>query len=131
MTSRRLWMCCGPSILCGIDAAVTLICQPRLYWRSGYQFVQESNPLAKLLLEFHPAALPIASLAWIALFSAAILYFPAATARVLALVILVGHSLGVSTWLIREPWGWFWCLVVWALARYLFERFWDETRHKP
>jgi hypothetical protein len=130
MISRRAWLYVGPAVMCLIDLAVTLAYQPSEYWHQGYQFVHESNPAARWFLQIHPLAFLGASLLWILAFSAAIFSLRFATARIVALAVLLAHAFGASTWLIREPYGWLWCFGVWLLARYLFGRFWDQSPTK-
>ena len=129
--SRRAWLCIGPAVLCVIDVAVTLAYQPSRYWQEGYQFAHDANPLARWLLEVHPLVFLGGNLLWILAFSAAMLGLRFTIARIVALAILFAHAFGASTWLIREPHGWLWCLGVWLLARYLFGRFWDPSPAKP
>ena len=131
MTSKRAWTWIGPAVMCGIDVGLTLALQPSRYWQEGYQFAHDANPLARWLLAVHPLALLGAILLWVLAFSAAISRLHWRTARLAALVILFGHAFGASTWLIRRPYGWLWCLGVWLLARYLFGRFWDQSPAKP
>jgi len=129
-TSERAWTWIGPAVMCAVDVGVTLACQPDSYWREGYAFGYESNPIARWFLEIGPLALMAGGLAWILCFSAVILHLRAGAARVVALGLLFGHALGASTWLIRLPLGWAWCLAVWLLARWLFGRFWDEPTRR-
>ena len=131
MLSQRVWLCVGPAVMCMIDVGLTLAFQPSRYWQEGYQFSHDANPLARWLLELHPLAFLGASLLWILALSAAMFRLRWRTARIAALVVLFGHALGASTWLIRRPYGWVWCFGVWLLARYLFGRFWDPSPAKP
>ena len=131
MLSQRAWTWIGPTVMCLIDVGVTLACQPAKYWQEGYRFVHEANPVARWLLAIDPFALVAGNLLWILLFSTVIVRLPFRSARVVALVILIAHALGASTWLIRQPYGWLWCLAVWVLARSLFALFWDGPRRGP
>ena len=128
--SRRAWTCIGPAVLCVVDVGVTLACQPEEYWLESYQSGHESNPLARWLLETGPLAFAAGGLVWILLFSAVVWHLRLAAARLVALAILLAHALGASTWLIRQPYGWAWCLAVWLLARFLFGLFWDAPEQR-
>ena len=130
MTSKTAWTWIGPAVMCGIDVGLTLALQPSRYWQQGYHFAHDANPLARWLLVVHPLAFLGGNLLWILAFSAAIFRLRPGSARVAALAILFAHGIGASTWLIREPYGWLWCLGVWLLARYLFGRFWDDSPAK-
>ena len=130
MRSRRAWTWIGPAVMCVVDVGATLACQPDRYWREGYGFGHESNPVARWLLELGPPALVAGGLAWVLFFSVVILHLRFGAARVVALALLFGHAFGASTWLIRLPHGWAWCLGVWLLARWLFGLFWDGPKQR-
>jgi hypothetical protein len=113
-------------VLCAIDVGVTIAYQPDRYWRESYRFAHDATPLAQWLLEIGPAAMVAGASVWILAFWATLCRLRFDAARMVALAILLGHALGASTWLVWQPYGWARCLAVWAVARWLFGRFWDE-----
>ncbi len=54
LSARRLWMCIPILLPYLADVCLTLIGQPSAYWGSGYQYVDETNPLGYWLLHLHP-----------------------------------------------------------------------------
>jgi hypothetical protein len=122
-------MCIGPVALALIDAAVTLFGQSLDYW-DGYATVREDNPVAYAFLRFHPLVFAIGTAIWISLFTAAIHVLPMALARVVAFVVMLGHAIGASTWLIRWRFGIVWVLVFLVLVRMLDNLIW-RSRLRP
>ncbi len=119
---NRLPLCYGPIALCLCDVIATLAGQPAAYWGGDYARVIEGNPLPKWLLSQSPGLFVGSIVLWILVFSVAIIRLPTRTARPLAFVVMIGHALGASTWLIRLPFGLVWVLILFLAAKY-FDRF--------
>ncbi len=97
----RFWFWVGPATFSLFDGIVTLLGQPPVYWNDGYQVVQEYNPLGAYLLRIGPVTFMLALLIWIGINIALISYVPRVVARWWSLMLLVGHSVGVATWLFQ------------------------------
>jgi len=99
-------MCCGPVVACLCDLTVTLTGQSAEYWSGNWEAVTEGNPIPHWLLTQHPLALCGGIAVWIAVFCTAILRLRPQAARVVALVVMLGHATAAGTWLLNmEPWG--------------------------
>ena len=123
--SKRTRMCAGPVVMVVVDATLTLWGQAPEYWTDGYAFVRENNPIACRLLELHPVAFVLGVVLWTALFTAAIHRLPIEWARVVAFVVMFGHTFGAATWLLRWPFGLVAVLGIFLLARALDRLIWE------
>jgi hypothetical protein len=103
------WLVLLPIAVCLADVGLTLQGQPTEYWRGNYAEANEGNPLPRLFLEVHPLAFVALVLAWIAGFTAVILLIRRRWAVLVCLVIILGHTVGTLSWLLRNrPFGhWF------------------------
>jgi len=126
---NRTMMCIGPVAMVVIDAVVTLMGQSSDYW-DGYATVREQNPLAYLLLRFHPLLFAVGVALWAALFTTAIQFLPIALARLVAFAVMLGHALGVSTWLIQWRLGVLSVLALLIVVRVLSTWTWDRGTHE-
>ncbi len=129
VASKRTLMCIGPVSLAAFDAAITLVGQSPDYW-DGYATVREHNPLAYLLLRFHPLVFAIGIAIWMVLFITAIHLLPIEIARIAAFTVLLGHALGASTWLLQCRFGVLYVLALFLLARSLDSFIWDQGTQK-
>lgn len=99
-------MCCGPVVACLCDLTVTLGGQSAQYWSGNWAAVTEGNPIPRWLLTQHPLALCGGIAVWIAVFCTAILRLGSQPARVVSLVVMLGHATAAGTWLLNmKPWG--------------------------
>jgi hypothetical protein len=128
IASKRMVMCIGPIALVVTDAVVTLVGQSPDYWH-GYATVREHNPIAYLLLRFHPLLFAIGVTLWAALFTTAIYFLPIRLARVVALAVMLGHALGTSSWLIQWRFGLLSVLALLIVVRALSDLIWNGAAH--
>ena len=101
MRQSRLWLCVGPVAFCLLDVGLTLHGQPVEYWHGDYGTAFEGNPFFRWFLQQHPFAGLGIVVAWISVFSLAILWLPTKLARVAAFTVLFGHTLGAASWLVH------------------------------
>jgi len=119
-------MCAGPVVMVVVDAALTLGGQAPEYWAGDCSFVRESNPIACPLLELHPMAFVLGVVLWTVSFTAAIHRLPTGWARVVAFVVMFGHTLGAATWLLRWRYGLLAVPGIFVVARALDTLIWDS-----
>lgn len=107
---------------CGADVAMTLVGQPAAYWAGNRAAAQDFNPLARGLLEVHPAAFPLAAAVGLVVLAVVFHIRPGARfAIVIAFVVTFAQSVAAAGWLIRYgPLGWVGALLVLLIA----ERLW-------
>jgi hypothetical protein len=123
-------MCVGPVALALTDAAITLWGQAPEYWSEGYRTVREHNPLAHLLLAWHPAAFVVGIVAWAILIALTIHRLPLSLARVFAFFIMMGHALGVTTWLLHWRYGLIAVAVLFLMVWLLDKLIWKSTNQE-
>ncbi len=119
-SAARARLVIAPLAMGLLDVVLTVIGQPGEYWAGGKAAALESNPLARLFLELHPLAFPIAAAVYLTLVGLLIVRSRREVAQALALVFTLGHAFGTSTWLLRLPWGIAYCVVLWVAARWLY-----------
>src|SRR6266705_1942933 len=90
MQRSRLWLCVAPVAFCLLDVGLTLRGQPAEYWQGDYGTAFEGNPFFRWFLQQHPFAGLGIAVAWISVFSLAILWLPTKLARVGAFTVLFG-----------------------------------------
>jgi hypothetical protein len=66
---------------------------------------REANPLGGWLIHLHPLAFVAGVSVALVLYALLLRLAPANVARVLCFVILFGHAVGASTWLVRDRGG--------------------------
>lgn len=81
-----------------LDLAFTLIGQSQDYWRN-FQFFNEANPLAAILLSWHPAFFIISFLFYLAIIMFLIVNLNGLIGTMLYLFFFLIHSWGSSSWL--------------------------------
>jgi hypothetical protein len=103
------WLALLPIFVCLADVGLTLHGQPVEYWHGDYAAVVEGNPLPRFFMELHPLAFIVLVFVWVAAFTVIILFAPPRWALFACLAIIVGHSIGTASWLVRgRPFGpWF------------------------
>jgi hypothetical protein len=103
-----IWLVLLPIAVCLADVGLTLQGQPEAYWRGDYQTVNEGNPLPRLFLELHPLAFAVLALGWIGCFTVLILLSRRRWAIYACFAVIVGHTVGALSWLLRSrpigPW---------------------------
>jgi hypothetical protein len=92
----RLWLLAA--WCCSIDASLTLVGQPRAYWAGQRGETNEANPLARMLLEWHPLAFAAGTVAAALAYALLLARLPLVLARLTSLAIVFAHSLGVAMW---------------------------------
>ena len=99
--------------------------QPDPYWSGDYSQPLEANPPMRWLLSQHPGAFAAATLAWVVLFSAAIMLLPLRLARVISVALILGHTWGASSWLlVHVPHGFWWTVALMMTSAVLVEVGW-------
>ena len=99
--SARFWLCIPPTLACGCDVLMTLLGQGGSYWAGDYASVDEFNPLARLLLQQHPAAFLAAAVLSSVLVSTVLLRLPGPLAVVACFLVTFGHTVAAASWLAR------------------------------
>jgi hypothetical protein len=98
---RKLWLCLPPFLFALLDAGLTLYGQPDPYWQGDYSYPLELNPAGFWLLHRHPLAFATGVVCWAVCFSALILRLSPRPAFWFALLLTLGHGVGVTSWLLR------------------------------
>lgn len=99
--TRKLWLCLPPFLFALLDAGLTLHGQPDPYWSGDYSHPLELNPVGAWLLRQHPLTFALGTFGWALGFSTIILTLPARPAFWLAVLLALGHGVGVASWLLR------------------------------
>jgi hypothetical protein len=121
----RVWLCVGPLLFCLLDGAVTLHGQPAAYWAGQYDQAVEWNPLVRWFMVRHPLLLLAGACGWVLLFSSLILLLPDNTARVVAFLVQLDHTIGAASWLTRfGALGWAGCVALFLVSRAVMEVTW-------
>lgn len=97
---RLLGLCLPPVLLCASDCTATLLGQSASYWAGKYVQVNETSPTFNHLLQIHPGIFTVGMLLWAAVFVGMILLLPDTLALILSIVVTLGHTVGVATWLL-------------------------------
>lgn len=80
------------------DAFCTIVGQPAKYW-SDYSRYWEGNPLAQILLKFHPLAFVLGILLWAVFSNCLIRFVPWRLSQLYFLALFLGHSSAIFSWL--------------------------------
>jgi hypothetical protein len=119
MRRPRIWLCLTPLGFAVLDAGLTLAGQGGRYWSGAYLHANEGNSVYRWLLQQHPSAFAAGILAWLALFSLAILAVPRRLAIAIAVAIVLGHTWGLATGLVANvPHGYWVALAMFLVAGY-------------
>jgi len=118
--AQRSRLTVAPIAMACFDLVATLLGQTDEYWAGDYQTVLEANPVARVLLETHPATLILAFVPYLAVIAVLVGQLRVDLARSLALAFTLGHTFGASTWLLRLPGGILYCVLAWVVARLLW-----------
>jgi hypothetical protein len=105
MRCSRAWLCLPPLVLVLLDGALTLHGQPARYWTGEFVRRQELNPLADLLLAWHPGAFLLGWAGWCLLIATMICFSPVRLAFWGALVCSLGHGCGAASWVVAAGGG--------------------------
>lgn len=111
-----------PSLAAIADGLLTVAGQPDGYLSGDASTVREWNPVARYLLSFSPWAFAIGICCWIAILCITIFLLRDRNAVVLSLFVCAAHLVGVSTWLIRYPYGILWVFLLWICFRFTLFR---------
>jgi hypothetical protein len=127
--TRKLWLCLPPFQFAILDAGLTPHGQPDPYWAGDYSRPLELNPVGAWLLRQHPLTFALGTLSWALGFGTIILILPARPAFWLAVLLALGHGVGVASWLLRlGPTGFLLALLFLLAAERLARICW---RHGP
>jgi hypothetical protein len=102
MTQRRLtslWIVLPAIVVTLADWAVTFIFQPPIYWSGAFEARSEISPLGHGLLGIHPLAFSAFMVIYILVIVALVLFLKSPWNKVVALVVIVGHTAGIYGWL--------------------------------
>ena len=102
---RLLGLCVVPALLAALDGFVTLNGQPPAYWRGDHSHVIEGTPGFRMLLTHGPAAYIAGLTLWVLAFVGMILLLPSTLALAVCLQFTLGHAIGASSWMNRNPHG--------------------------
>src|SRR6185436_4667637 len=98
--ARRGRLLVAPWTALAADAAVTLFLQSSDYWSGRYQAASEGEIIGATMLRLHP----LAFVAWIAVWGAALAIVIVFVPRILARIVCVGaallHTFALLTWLL-------------------------------
>ncbi|MBL7132678.1 MAG: hypothetical protein ISS78_01140 [Phycisphaerae bacterium] len=106
--TKRLWLCICPAAVCVLDQAVTLWSQPTGYLQGNYALAAEASPPFRWLLRLHPLAYVAGAAVGLGLYVAILLLSPRRLAMTTAIIIILGHSWGTATWLVRRVTHGYW-----------------------
>jgi hypothetical protein len=95
----RFWIVLPAILLTISDAALTLLFQPSTYWSGEFATAHEVSPLGAAFLHIHPLAFGAFMLAWASLIVIIASRLNEPWNRVGVLMIVLGHTAGVSDWL--------------------------------
>ncbi len=134
--TRRLWLCICPAAVCVLDQAITLWSQPAGYHQGNYALAVEASPPFKWLLRQHPLAYVGGAAAGLGVYMAILLLSPRRFAMTASIVIILGHSWGTATWLIRHVGHGYWlAMALFVVSGILIMVTWDKSMrpevHKP
>jgi hypothetical protein len=99
--TRRLCLCLPPFLFALLDAGLTLHGQPHPYWSGDFSQPLELNPVGAWLLRQHPLTFALGVLCWALGVCTIIMILPARPAFWLAVLLALGHGVGVASWLLR------------------------------
>jgi uncharacterized damage-inducible protein DinB len=75
--------------------------QDQAYWAGDLERVNELNPVGWILLRWHPLVFVGGILLWMATFCTILCWLPTRLAVLCALGLVVAHTFGATTWLVR------------------------------
>ncbi len=100
VTHRLLGLCLPALLAWALDDCFTLLGQSPDYWDGDFAAVNEGSPTFNHLLQVHPLAFALGSVAWAGVFVAIILLLPDALALAVSIAVTLGHSAGAATWIL-------------------------------
>lgn len=96
---HRLWLCL-PALLCSVfDGIITLVGQPKSYWKGAFGYARELSPMWRALLLRHPCVFAIGQLGYILIVCAMIVRLPGRLSKILAVTMVLAHTNGGMAWL--------------------------------
>ena len=112
---HRLWLCL-PALLCGVfDGIITLVGQPKLYWKGAFDSARELAPMWRALLVRHPCVFAIGQSVYLLIVCAMIVRLPGRLSKILAVIMVLAHTHGGMSWLAyRFRLGYHWWILVFA-----------------
>ena len=102
MTKRHLaslWLVLPAVVVTLADWAVTFFLQPPAYWTGAFEARSEISPLGYRLLGIHPLVFSAFMAIYILVIVALVLFLKSPWNKVVALVVIVGHTAGIYGWL--------------------------------
>jgi hypothetical protein len=102
MTQRHhasLWLVLPAIVVTLADWAVTFFFQPPAYWTGAFEARSEISPLGHGLLGIHPLVFSAFMVIYILVIVALVIFLKSPWNKVVALVVVIGHTAGIYGWL--------------------------------
>jgi hypothetical protein len=124
-----LWFIVLPVTLCLTDLAATLRGQSAAYWSGDYSDLIEGNLVAWVALRLHPWLFLAGGIVWIVAFCLFIRWAPRRWSLLACLALILGHTIGTSSWFPRLFPLWFLVAIgFWAITLVLALPTWRAWR---
>jgi hypothetical protein len=95
------------------DIIITIVHQPKEYWRGNLNKANEGNPIGAFMMGNHVSGIFVISFIWLVIIGILGYYLPRKFSNVFLLFVLIAHSWGASSW-ISNLYG-FWYIMVFIL----------------
>lgn len=113
---------------CIVDTAITILHQSNEYWKGDLTKANEANPLGSVAMRNHPSGIFVLTLAWFIFIGVVGYFLPARFLRMFSLAIVMGHTVGAATWLIKF-YG-FWYVIILVIVNAVLYISMDEVYRK-
>jgi hypothetical protein len=113
---------------CIVDTAVTVLHQSSEYWKGDLTKANEANPLGSVAMRNHPSGIFVLTLAWFILIGVVGYLLPITLLRIFSLAIVMGHTVGAATWLMKF-YG-FWYVIILVIVNAVLYISMDEVYRK-
>lgn len=106
----------APALAAFADTILTIIGQPSAYHAGDLSKIDEFNPVAHCLLHQSLYHFAFGAIFWIFIFSSILAIAPRAISKWMSIALTCAHLLGVSSWLIKPPFGYYYVIGLWTLT---------------
>ena len=96
-----MWLVLPPMAASVVDVTMTLVGQGSRYWSGDFGTVDEFNPLARLLLAWHPGAFVAAAGAWWVALLVALFRLNPRLSLAIAFIVTFLHGIAAAGWMVR------------------------------